>query len=78
MGYLKAGFASAVEGGKTLHESFLREKLFDEIQVYVAPKFIGGTQTLQHLNISTMSEALELKDVSFQIFENNIKITGRK
>ena len=67
-----------VEGGKTLHESFLREKLFDEIQVYVAPKFIGGTQTLQHLNISTMSEALELKDVSFQIFENNIKITGRK
>jgi diaminohydroxyphosphoribosylaminopyrimidine deaminase / 5-amino-6-(5-phosphoribosylamino)uracil reductase len=67
-----------VEGGKTLHESFLREKMFDEIQVYVAPKFIGGTQTLQHLNISTMSEALELKDVSFQIFENNIKITGRK
>lgn len=67
-----------VEGGKTLHESFLREKLFDEIQAYVAPKFIGGTQTLQHLNISTMSEALELKDVSFQIFENNIKITGRK
>jgi len=67
-----------VEGGKTLHESFLRDKLFDEIQAYVAPKFIGGTQTLQHLNISTMSEALELKDVSFQIFENNIKITGRK
>jgi diaminohydroxyphosphoribosylaminopyrimidine deaminase / 5-amino-6-(5-phosphoribosylamino)uracil reductase len=67
-----------VEGGKTLHESFLREKFFDEIQVYVAPKFIGGTQTLQHLNISNMSEALELKDVSFQIFENNIKITGRK
>lgn len=67
-----------VEGGKTLHESFLREKLFDEIQAYVAPKFIGGTQTLQHLNISNMSEALELKDVSFQIFENNIKITGRK
>lgn len=67
-----------VEGGKTLHESFLREKLFDEIQAYVAPKFIGGTQTLQHLNISTMNEALELKDVSFQIFENNVKITGRK
>ena len=67
-----------VEGGKTLHESFLREKLFDEIQAYVAPKFIGGTQTLQHLNISNMSEALELKDVSFQVFENNIKITGRK
>jgi DNA-directed RNA polymerase beta subunit len=57
---------------------FLREKLFDEIQAYVAPKFIGGTQTLQHLNISNMSEALELKDVSFQVFENNIKITGRK
>lgn len=67
-----------VEGGKTLHESFIREKLFDEIQAYVAPKFIGGTLTLQHLNISTMSEALELKDVSFQIFDNNIKITGRK
>lgn len=67
-----------VEGGKTLHESFLREKLFDEIQAYVAPKFIGGTQTLQHLNISTINEALELKDVSIQIFENNVKITGRK
>ena len=30
------------------------------------------------LNISNMSEALELNDVSFQIFDDNIKITGRK
>lgn len=67
-----------VEGGKTLHESFLREDQFDEIQAYLAPKFIGGTQTIQHLNILNMKEALELKDVSFQIFDNNIKITGRK
>jgi diaminohydroxyphosphoribosylaminopyrimidine deaminase/5-amino-6-(5-phosphoribosylamino)uracil reductase len=67
-----------VEGGKTLHESFIREKLFDEVQAYIAPKFIGGTQTLQHLNIANMSEALDLKDVSFQQFDNNIKITGRK
>jgi diaminohydroxyphosphoribosylaminopyrimidine deaminase / 5-amino-6-(5-phosphoribosylamino)uracil reductase len=67
-----------VEGGKTLHESFLREDQFDEIQAYVAPKFIGGTQTLQDLNISNMKKALELKDVSFQTFDNNIKITGRK
>ena len=67
-----------VEGGKTLHESFIRDQLFDEVQAYIAPKFIGGTQTLQHLNISKMSEALELNDVSFQIFDDNIKITGRK
>ncbi len=67
-----------VEGGKTLHESFLREQLFDEIQAYIAPKFIGGNQSIQNLDITSMKEALTLKDVQFQIIHDNIKITGRK
>lgn len=67
-----------IEGGKTLHESFLRDQLFDEIQAYIAPKFIGGNQGIQNLNITSMKEALTLKDVQFQIFDDNIKITGRK
>ena len=67
-----------IEGGKTLHESFLRDQLFDEIQAYIAPKFIGGHQSIQNLNITSMKEALTLKDVQFKIFNDNIKITGRK
>ncbi len=67
-----------VEGGKTIHESFLREKIFDEIQAYIAPTFIGGSKSIENLNITTMKEALKLQDVSFDIFDNNIKITGRK
>jgi diaminohydroxyphosphoribosylaminopyrimidine deaminase/5-amino-6-(5-phosphoribosylamino)uracil reductase len=38
----QAGISSVlVEGGETLHHSFIQENLVNEIQVYVAPKFIG-------------------------------------
>lgn len=38
----QAGLSSVlVEGGETLHRSFIQENLVNELQVYVAPKLIG-------------------------------------
>ena len=33
-----------VEGGPTVHASFLRENLVDEAQVFIAPKLISGSK----------------------------------
>lgn len=66
-----------VEGGKTLHESFIKEGLFDEVQAYIAPLFIGGNMSLNNLNITQINDAITLGDVSFKPLVNNIKITGR-
>src|SRR5699024_12414244 len=33
-----------VEGGATVHASFVETKAFDEIVVYMAPKVIGGKE----------------------------------
>jgi diaminohydroxyphosphoribosylaminopyrimidine deaminase/5-amino-6-(5-phosphoribosylamino)uracil reductase len=66
-----------VEGGRSLHESFIREGLFDEVQAYIAPLFIGGSMSLNKLNIKNLNEAITLDNVTFKTLGNNIKITGR-
>lgn len=35
-----------LEGGSTLHEAMLRGKLVNEIQLYIAPKILGGKESL--------------------------------
>lgn len=35
-----------VEGGASVHDSFLREKLADYVHIYIAPKLLGGKDAL--------------------------------
>lgn len=65
-----------VEGGKTIHESFLRQKLTNEVILYLAPKLIGGSKGLEHLSILRMQDVLSLRNVSQHIIENDVKIKG--
>ncbi len=58
-----------VEGGGTILWSFLRNKLMDDMYVYVAPCVIGGTTTptlVQGAGISQESEVILLKLRSVQ------------
>ena len=38
-----------VEGGQTVHASFLQTKYFNEIVTYISPKLIGGKNALLYL-----------------------------
>jgi diaminohydroxyphosphoribosylaminopyrimidine deaminase/5-amino-6-(5-phosphoribosylamino)uracil reductase len=51
-----------VEGGAQVHSQFLKEGLFDEVLVFVAPKLIGadGVTWTGPLGISKMAQALPL------------------
>lgn len=72
----RAGIDSLiVEGGKEVHTSFIKAGLARKIHVYIAPKIIGsGKSPLGELGIDLMEEALDLKDVSFHTFGNNILV----
>ncbi len=52
-----------VEGGANVHNQFLRQGLFDEVLVFVAPKLVGdeGITWSGPLGITKMATALELK-----------------
>jgi diaminohydroxyphosphoribosylaminopyrimidine deaminase/5-amino-6-(5-phosphoribosylamino)uracil reductase len=47
-----------VEGGATLHSTFLEKGLADELQLFIAPKFFGsGLSTFGHINVNQVEEA---------------------
>lgn len=39
-----------VEGGASVHDSFLREKLADYVHIYIAPKILGGRNALSSIS----------------------------
>lgn len=39
-----------VEGGASVHDSFLREKLADYVHIYIAPKILGGKDALSSVS----------------------------
>lgn len=66
-----------VEGGPTVIASFLKERLADELIVYIAPRILGSkasasiAQTLEKL-----TEALSLSNVDIKRFDDDVRITG--
>jgi diaminohydroxyphosphoribosylaminopyrimidine deaminase/5-amino-6-(5-phosphoribosylamino)uracil reductase len=53
-----------VEGGGVLHTSFLREKLYDEAWLYVAPIFIGseGLPVAGRMGLKKLADAVNIKN----------------
>ena len=68
-----------VEGGQTVHASFLQTKYFNEIVTYISPKLIGGSNapTLFGGNgFSTLQDALSLEIQEMKQIGDDIKIVA--
>lgn len=68
-----------VEGGSSVITSFIKEKLYDQIFLYIAPKIFGeSTHTLYREEILSMDEAVQLELVDVEKLGPDLKITYRK
>ncbi|QWC21352.1 bifunctional diaminohydroxyphosphoribosylaminopyrimidine deaminase/5-amino-6-(5-phosphoribosylamino)uracil reductase RibD [Bacillus haikouensis] len=68
-----------VEGGSSVHGSFLEQKAFQELIIYMAPKLIGGRDAHTSFGgsgVSAIKEGLEMNIVSMKTIGLDIKITA--
>ena len=68
-----------VEGGGTLHFSMLKENLVDKIFAFVAPKILGGKNSLTAVEgegFEKLSDAVKLKNLSAEKIGEDILISG--
>lgn len=68
-----------IEGGGELIYSALEDELVDKVQVYIAPKIIGGAKAptpVAGKGISLMREAIELKNINRKVYDEDIMIEG--
>ncbi|MFY4775918.1 bifunctional diaminohydroxyphosphoribosylaminopyrimidine deaminase/5-amino-6-(5-phosphoribosylamino)uracil reductase RibD [Metabacillus sp. RGM 3146] len=66
-----------VEGGSTVMGSFVKESAFNQMILYLAPKLIGGIETLSIVGgegIQIMADAKELIFKEVSLIEKDIKI----
>lgn len=76
----KKGITSVLlEGGGNLNASALEANIVDKVSVFVSPKIVGGKDALTSVEgsgLSLMSEAKELKNVTYSQKGNDIFIEG--
>jgi diaminohydroxyphosphoribosylaminopyrimidine deaminase/5-amino-6-(5-phosphoribosylamino)uracil reductase len=66
-----------VEGGPTVLTSFLRERLADEICVYIAPKIIGPQGSVDITQpMAEVIEPINLQCVDIKRFGDDVRLTG--
>jgi diaminohydroxyphosphoribosylaminopyrimidine deaminase/5-amino-6-(5-phosphoribosylamino)uracil reductase len=66
-----------VEGGPTVITEFLRQRLADEICVYIAPKIVGGSGSIDISEpMAKLAEAVGLHYVDIKRFGDDVRITG--
>lgn len=67
-----------IEGGGTLNFSALYENIVDKIRFYIAPKIIGGENSMSSISGQgfKLDESINLKDISFKNIEDNFMIEG--
>ncbi|MGM8216500.1 bifunctional diaminohydroxyphosphoribosylaminopyrimidine deaminase/5-amino-6-(5-phosphoribosylamino)uracil reductase RibD [Bacillaceae bacterium W0354] len=58
-----------VEGGATIHSSFIQERLFNEIHLYMAPILIGGANSKSFYNLLGFDEVKDAIPLSFKKVE---------
>lgn len=62
-----------VEGGSKVFTSFIKQKLFDDVVVFIAPKLIGdGIPLIGNLGINHINKTYNLKLKSFEVIANDI------
>jgi diaminohydroxyphosphoribosylaminopyrimidine deaminase/5-amino-6-(5-phosphoribosylamino)uracil reductase len=66
-----------VEGGPTVITSFLKQGLADEIYVYIAPKILGGSGSVDISGpMAELIEAVGLHNVDIKRFGDDVRISG--
>jgi diaminohydroxyphosphoribosylaminopyrimidine deaminase/5-amino-6-(5-phosphoribosylamino)uracil reductase len=69
-----------LEGGGTLNGAMLEQRLVDKIQMFFAPKIIGGGKlapdNVQFMGFERMEDAIQLERTTVQQFGEDICITG--
>ena len=68
-----------VEGGAEMYGSFLRERLADELALFLAPKLIGsqGLSWSGDLGVKAMAQALKLKNVSCELLGEDLLLQAQ-
>ncbi|OGH69694.1 MAG: riboflavin biosynthesis protein RibD [Candidatus Magasanikbacteria bacterium RIFCSPHIGHO2_02_FULL_51_14] len=69
-----------VEGGAGIHGAFHDSRMIDKVIFYIAPKIIGGIDSLSAVGgegVKKMSEAAELKEVQVDRVGSDVKIVGQ-
>ena len=67
-----------IEGGSRLAASALRLSLVDRIATFVAPKILGsGIPAIGSLNITSITDAIELENVKVESIGNDFLFTAR-
>lgn len=68
-----------VEGGASVLTAFIESRFFDEVNVFIAPKLLGGgISPVRGKQTAAVKEALELRDVSWEFFEGDAMMRGYK
>jgi diaminohydroxyphosphoribosylaminopyrimidine deaminase/5-amino-6-(5-phosphoribosylamino)uracil reductase len=68
-----------VEGGAKVFNSFIKDNLFDELQIFIAPKLLGtGIPFLSDFGIKEISKARKLSIHSFEKFDDDLLLSLRK
>jgi diaminohydroxyphosphoribosylaminopyrimidine deaminase/5-amino-6-(5-phosphoribosylamino)uracil reductase len=68
-----------IEGGSVTHAKALEANIVHKVYAFIAPTLIGGTDALSPIagsGVEYIKQGIQLSDVEFQTFENNIMITG--
>lgn len=74
----RLGIASVlVEPGSGLASALIRENLVDKLELFIAPKILGGgTRSILGTGLDTIQEAISLNDISLEKIGSDILVTG--
>lgn len=66
-----------IEGGANIHSKFIKEKLYNRVSFYIAPKIFGeGNKSISNIGVSKISEAIELHKTTHKQFGEDSFISG--
>ena len=68
-----------IEGGGTIHAAFLENQLVDKVEIYIAPKLVGGSQAptfLEGTGVELMRDAVDLENLQITQIGKDFKFTG--
>jgi diaminohydroxyphosphoribosylaminopyrimidine deaminase/5-amino-6-(5-phosphoribosylamino)uracil reductase len=62
-----------IEGGSKVYSAFIRQKLFDDIIMFISPKILGGgVQFVNQIGIENVKNSLNLKLKGYEVLGNDI------
>jgi diaminohydroxyphosphoribosylaminopyrimidine deaminase/5-amino-6-(5-phosphoribosylamino)uracil reductase len=65
-----------VEGGQKIVSSFIEQKLFDKMTIFIAPKILGRGQGVYDRCVTSISEAISFSDINFTTIGDQIVFEG--